>query len=134
VWLKPRWGWPPIIAATLAGIFLDIDHAVAAASLDPAGMMGLGVRPPTHSLLAAALLGVLAWPVLGRGIGFAVASGVAAHVVEDALGPPGVPLLFPLWAERQVVLPAPLALLTIVALSAASLWLGQRRAERRRSE
>jgi len=125
VWLKPRWGWTPVAAASLASVLLDVDHAVAAGSIDPAAMMGLGVRPPTHSLLFAALLGLGAWPILGRAAGYAVAAGIAVHLFEDGLTWPGIPLLFPFWDNRHVLLPVPIALLAALGFSGFSLWLGR---------
>jgi hypothetical protein len=130
VWLTPRWGWTPVAAAGLAGVLLDLDHALAARSIDPMAMMGLGVRPPTHSLLFGALVGLVAWPLLGRAAGYAVTAGVAVHLFEDGLEWPGVPLLLPLWSEQHVLVSVPLALLATVALMGLSLWLG-RSADRR---
>lgn len=130
IWMRPRWGWLPVAAGSLSAVLLDVDHAVAGGSLDLSTMLSLGVRPPTHSLFAAIVLGMLAWPVLGRGTGIAVGMGVAIHVLEDSLDWPGVPLLYPVWAERHAIVPLAWVLVATLAFSLTSVWLGRTRRHR----
>jgi membrane-bound metal-dependent hydrolase YbcI (DUF457 family) len=89
-------------------------------------MMALGVRPPTHSLLAAVLSGVLVWPVFGRAAAYAVTAGMLAHIVEDALTWPGVPLLVPVVASPHVLVPVALAVLIVAALALLSAVVSAR--------
>ena len=124
VWLRPRWGWAPVVAATAAGVLIDLDHVVAAGSVDPSAMLGLGVRPLTHSLVAMLAFAGLAGVTAGRISGFAVGAGILLHLEEDALTWPGVPLLWPLSAEGHVLLPAPVLVITLIALVLTSRWLG----------
>src|SRR5690242_10164464 len=65
VWLLPAYGWRPLVSAIAAGILIDLDHAVAARSLNPFNMMSIGTRPPTHSLVAAVLFGIVAARFVG---------------------------------------------------------------------
>jgi membrane-bound metal-dependent hydrolase YbcI (DUF457 family) len=124
VWLVPRYGWKPLVAGCLAGVALDLDHAVAARSLDPAAMMGLGVRPATHSLVGAVAFGLVAWPLFGHAVAYAVGAGMVAHIVEDSLSWPGVPLLAPLIPAPHVLLPAIVAALVVSTLGLLSATLG----------
>lgn len=105
VWLWPAFGARPVLSAMLAGTLIDLDHAVAAHSLDPHRMMSLDARPPTHSLAGAAVFGVLAWAAFGVIDGYAVAIGVLAHLLGDAVEPAGVPFLAPFVAYAQMHVP-----------------------------
>jgi membrane-bound metal-dependent hydrolase YbcI (DUF457 family) len=125
VGLLPRFGARPVVCAILAGTLIDLDHAVAAGSLDPERMASLGARPPTHSLSTAVVLGLIGWWLMGRAIGYALAAGIVAHLLGDAIEPAGVPLLFPIVSDPFVHVPLA-ALLTVTAVVAAfSVWLGR---------
>jgi hypothetical protein len=58
LWLVPRWGFTPVIAAVLSATLIDVDHAIASGSLSPERMIQLHARPPTHSIPAALGLAV----------------------------------------------------------------------------
>jgi LexA-binding, inner membrane-associated putative hydrolase len=131
VWLLPGYGWRPLASAIAAGILIDLDHAVAARSLDPLNMMSIGARPPTHSLLAAVLFGIVAGRLLGAVCGYAVAIGMLAHLLGDAVEPPGVPLLVPFVANPTIQVPAGMLIGGMLAMALTSAWLTQRARPRR---
>jgi hypothetical protein len=126
VWLLPGFGWRPFIAAIAAGVFIDLDHAVAARSLDPLKMMSLAARPPTHSLLAAVLVGIVAGRLLGRVCGYAVGIGIVAHLLGDAIEPAGVPLLVPFVANPRLQVSVSVLIGGMLVMALASAWLSQR--------
>jgi membrane-bound metal-dependent hydrolase YbcI (DUF457 family) len=74
-----------VLAAVLASTFIDLDHAVAAHSLDPGRMEALQARPPTHSLAFAAAIGGLGWAAFGLPTGYALAAGIVVHLLGDAM-------------------------------------------------
>jgi len=82
--------------AFLSATVLDLDHFVAADSLDVRAALSLAARPPTHSLTFALLLGA-ATSLLSRdrAAGWVVFAAIASHVLRDAaMGT--APLLWPL--------------------------------------
>jgi membrane-bound metal-dependent hydrolase YbcI (DUF457 family) len=130
VWLVPAWGFRALLAAVLAGTLIDVDHAVAAGSIDPIRMMSLGARPATHSIAGVVLIGLVVAAMAGWRLGYAALVGAATHVVLDARFAPGVPLLAPLSADAHVlvagwVLPALILGLGLVGVMAAN-WLPAR--------
>ena len=118
-----RWGYRPVLVAVLAGTLIDVDHALAARSLDPMHMMQLGARPPTHSLAGAVLLATLVGAVLDSRAAYAAFVGVVSHIVRDADGPPGVPLFAPFSPMAHVILPVWWLPLCILVLAAAGVLL-----------
>lgn len=86
--------------AYLSATALDLDHFVAAGSLDVRAALALAARPPTHSLTFALLLGVvLSRLSRDREIGWVAFAAVASHVLRDAaMGT--APLLWPLAIDR----------------------------------
>jgi membrane-bound metal-dependent hydrolase YbcI (DUF457 family) len=73
--------------AAMLGVALDLDHALAAQSLKPHALEQLPERPATHSLLAAAMLAVLAWTLLESPlVGWCVLAVLVAHLLPDAAG------------------------------------------------
>ncbi len=63
-------------------------------------------RGPTHSLLAALVVGLIAqvlWPTWG--LSTAVGIGYLSHLAADALSPMGEPFLWPLSRRRYRVVP-----------------------------
>jgi len=126
VWLVPAYGWRPLVSAIVAGIVIDLDHAVAARSLDPFKMMNLAARPPTHSLVAAVLFGVLAGRLLGSVSGYAVGIGIVAHLLGDAIEPAGVPLLMPFVANPRMQVPVAVLIGGMLDMALVSAWLSQR--------
>jgi membrane-bound metal-dependent hydrolase YbcI (DUF457 family) len=103
--IVPMWGYRPVLVAVLAASLIDVDHALAARSLDPMHMMSLGARPATHSLAGALLLAILVGALLDWRAGYAAFLGVVSHVLRDADGPPGVPLLAPFSTNAHVTVP-----------------------------
>jgi membrane-bound metal-dependent hydrolase YbcI (DUF457 family) len=121
IWHNPR----RIRLASLAflgGVALDIDHAVAAGSLNPRSMEQLGHRPDTHSLLFVCVLALIALTLTRRKtIAWAVFAILAAHLLFDAPGG-GVRWLFPLQhpdAIPWLVCPVGIVLLTGISAMVA---------------
>ena len=85
--------------AFLSATVLDLDHFVAAGSLDVRAALSLAARPPTHSLSFALLLGaVTSLLSRDRAAGWVVFAAIASHVLRDAaMGT--APLLWPLGAD-----------------------------------
>jgi membrane-bound metal-dependent hydrolase YbcI (DUF457 family) len=134
MWLVPAWGFRILLVAIAAGTLIDVDHAVAAGSIDPARMMALGARPATHSLVGVALLGALVLAGLGWRAGYAAFAGALSHVIYDATAPPGVPLLAPWSADNHVIVPTWSLVLLILALGCGGVVLASLTSRRRRSE
>lgn len=105
--------------AFLGGVALDIDHVVAAGSLNPRSMEQLGHRPDTHSLLFVCLLALLALAVTRRKpIAWAVFAVLAAHLLFDAPGG-GVRWLFPLQHPDAIPwLVCPVGIVLLAGISA----------------
>jgi hypothetical protein len=83
-------------AAFLGASAVDLDHPLAAESVSLTRMESMSGRPPTHGLLFAAALALLALAWRGRLVlAWAVFAVVSSHLVFDAAGG-GTPLLFPL--------------------------------------
>lgn len=80
----------------LTATLIDLDHFVAAGSLHLPPAMGLGMRPPTHSLTFAGVLGVVAFLVSRCPVvGWATFAALSSHVIRDASGS-STPILWPL--------------------------------------
>ena len=105
--------------AFLGGFALDLDHVVAAGSLDPNRLEHLaGGRPATHGLLFAVAIAMLALVLTRRMlIAWAAFAVIASHLLFDAAGgserwlyplsqPEGIPWL---------AFPAGIILLTLVS-------------------
>jgi membrane-bound metal-dependent hydrolase YbcI (DUF457 family) len=73
--------------AFIAGVALDLDHAVVAQNLSPRAMEHLGHRPDTHSLLIALALTVATLALTrNRLAAWSVFAVIAAHLLFDAAG------------------------------------------------
>jgi membrane-bound metal-dependent hydrolase YbcI (DUF457 family) len=94
-----------LAASVAAGTLIDVDHAVAAGSIDPARMMALGARPPTHSLAGVSLIGLLVLAIFGWRAGYAAFAGAMTHIVMDATAVPGVPMFAPWSTDTHVTVP-----------------------------
>jgi membrane-bound metal-dependent hydrolase YbcI (DUF457 family) len=126
VW--PAWGFRPVLGAIAAAVLIDLDHLVAAGSLDIVRIMSLAARPVAHSLVSLALISAGVGLVAGRRVGYGVAVGLLTHLWRDATEAPGIPLLVPLVADEHVMLPAwalPTTLVGLVLINTA-LVLGHR--------
>lgn len=110
---------PQILAAAFLGaLALDLDHAAAAASLEPKAMESLARRPPTHSLLLVASLALLALGITrSRAIAWGVVAVLASHLLFDAAGS-GVRWLFPLSDPESIPwLACPVGILVLAGVS-----------------
>jgi membrane-bound metal-dependent hydrolase YbcI (DUF457 family) len=121
--LAPRWGYRPLLVAVFAATLIDVDHALAARSLDPLLMMQLGARPATHSLAGAMLVGILVGALLDAPAGYAAFVGVFSHIVRDADGPPGVPMFAPFVSNPHVMVPLWVLPLSVLVLAAGGVLL-----------
>jgi hypothetical protein len=95
LWLRRVVDTPVAIVAVLAGVLIDLDHAIAAGSFDFKAMLSLPGRPLGHSFVVSTLVAVgLALALrLGRG---RYASGLsfylcwvslASHIARDGVTP-----------------------------------------------
>jgi hypothetical protein len=101
---RPEWSRWTILVGVAVAMSIDIDHAIAAGSIDVYRMITLPMRPPTHSLTfalaAATLIGFLS---RSRSVFALVFVALASHVLRDAytgelLFYPAPPLTLPyLW-------------------------------------
>jgi hypothetical protein len=124
--LVPRAGSAPLFTAVAAGTLIDVDHPLAARSLDLRSNLSLATRPRSHCLLAAVGTGALGGAAGGPLHAWAAFAGLASHLLRDAgdRNAP-TPLLWPLAPARQ--LGRRRALAGIAALVAGS-WLVSRAA------
>jgi membrane-bound metal-dependent hydrolase YbcI (DUF457 family) len=112
-------------AAVAASALIDLDHVVAARSLELRAWLTLGRRPPTHSLAAATASGALVGALAGGRYGWATFAGLLSHVLRDAVDAE-TPLLWP-WAGRER-LPARVLLVGSAGLTLGSWALSRARA------
>lgn len=103
-----------------SAVALDLDHVLAARSLEIASWMTMPARPPTHSL--GAML-ALAWCVEymapGKRLWLAVLLGIGSHLLRD-LATGGAPL----WHPRRVITwPVPAVFASLVMLTIAGWFL-----------
>jgi membrane-bound metal-dependent hydrolase YbcI (DUF457 family) len=101
------------LVALGSAVALDLDHIVAARSLEVNRWHTMPSRPPTHSL---ATLIAVAWGAErlspGRRLWLAVTLGIGSHLLRD-LATGGAPL----WHPRRIIhWPAPLALVGLLIL------------------
>jgi membrane-bound metal-dependent hydrolase YbcI (DUF457 family) len=103
-----------------SAVTLDLDHILAARSLEVTSWMTMPSRPPTHSfsaMIALAFMAERAAP--GKRLWLAVLLGIGSHLLRD-LATGGAPL----WHPRHVITwPAPAVLASLLALTAASRFL-----------
>jgi hypothetical protein len=104
--------------AFIGGVAVDLDHAVAAGSLNPRTMEHLSHRPDTHSLLFAVVLALLTLAITRRGlVAWSVFAVVVSHLLFDAAGGSEY-WLFPLDHPDSIpwlACPIGIALLTVIS-------------------
>jgi membrane-bound metal-dependent hydrolase YbcI (DUF457 family) len=107
------------LTALLSAVALDLDHIVAARSLEMRSWMTMPSRPPTHSFVALLLA---AWSIErlrpGRRLWLAISLGIGSHLLRD-LATGGAPVLHP---KRIASLPHPVVV-AILALLSTSAWV-----------
>jgi membrane-bound metal-dependent hydrolase YbcI (DUF457 family) len=118
IWRSPR-RISLALLAFLVGVALDIDHVVAAGSLNPRSLEQLSHRPDTHSLLFVGMLAFIALAVTRRKlIAWAVFAVLVAHLLFDAPGG-GVRWLFPLQHPDEIPwLVCPVGIVLLAGISA----------------
>ncbi len=107
------------LVALGSAVALDLDHVIAARSLQVNSWMTMPARPPTHSLFGLAALAMAAERVApGERLWLAVLLGVGSHLLRD-LATGGAPL----WHPRRVITwPAPAVFIMLLVLTVAG-WL-----------
>ncbi len=108
------------LVAIGSAVTLDLDHVLAARSLEVNSWMTMPSRPPTHSL--GAML-ALAWAVErmapGKRLWLAVLLGIGSHLLRD-LATGGAPL----WHPRRVITwPVPAVFASLTLLTVAGWFL-----------
>ncbi len=90
------------LLALAAGVLLDVDHAVAARSINLEAMLSLPFRPVTHSLTFAAAA-ALATGLVARSavVAWVAFAALLSHLLRDAAGG-GVLLFWPLGGVTSV--------------------------------
>lgn len=112
--------------ALASSIALDLDHVVAARSLNVSHWMTMPSRPPTHSLFSMI---AMAWTAErlapGKRLWLAVGLGVGSHLLRD-LATGGAPFWHPrrviTWPERTVMVLLALLPLAGWYLAGMPLW------------
>lgn len=110
----------------VGSVAIDLDHLPLYLG-DPGFLVG-GSRPPTHSLVVAAALALLAWRRRWRTPAAGLSVGVVLHLLRDIATGPGAPVLWPL---DDVVVRVPYLLYAAVLVVAAGLTAGPRRGSMR---
>jgi hypothetical protein len=108
------------LIAVSSAVALDLDHIVAARSLEMRNWMTMPSRPPTHSVGA---LIALAWAIErmapGRRLWLATAIGIGSHLLRD-LATGGAPL----WHPRRIIhWPAPAVMAALCILPVIGWFL-----------
>jgi membrane-bound metal-dependent hydrolase YbcI (DUF457 family) len=108
------------VLAFLSGPALDLDHVVAAVSLNPSALEHLGHRPETHSLLFAVVLALLCLALTRKPLFvWSLFAVVTAHLLFDAAGGSEY-LFYPLKSPDAIAwLSFPIGTIVLLGLS----WL-----------
>jgi membrane-bound metal-dependent hydrolase YbcI (DUF457 family) len=111
----------------IGGSVLDVDHFVAAGSLNLHTIETMAGRPATHSLVFIVVLALLAWVLTRRWVlAWSVFAVSLAHLLFDAAGG-GERLLYPLaHPDGLPWLACPLGTLALCAASAAAAGVSPR--------
>jgi hypothetical protein len=91
-YLRPRWFW--LFWGVFISMALDVDHIVAAGSIDIVKMISMASRPPTHSITFALVM-FLVVLLFNRRAAWLTLIVLVAHVLRDTSSGT-VPLLWPL--------------------------------------
>lgn len=115
------WIW--LAVATVAAVFIDLDHFVAARSFALEDALTLGNRPLAHSLLFAVAMAILTWVVSREPLGaLLVLAVLLSHIVRDA-SHGGIPLWWPL--RSSIEIPVPLYYALEIGLGWLVLWVAR---------
>jgi membrane-bound metal-dependent hydrolase YbcI (DUF457 family) len=108
------------LVAIGSAVTLDLDHVLAARSLEVNSWMTMPSRPPTHSLGAMLTLAWVTEKIApGKRLWLAVMLGIGSHLLRD-LATGGAPL----WHPRRVITwPAPAVLVTLLFLTVTSWFV-----------
>jgi membrane-bound metal-dependent hydrolase YbcI (DUF457 family) len=121
---RSRHPLPYAALAFVGGSLLDVDHLIAAGSLNLHRIETLGGRPDTHSLVFVALLSVLVLALWRNPrVAWAVFAVNASHLLFDAAGG-NDPILYPI--SRLDSLPWLACPIGTLLLFAASVWIVRR--------
>lgn len=87
--------------AGIAALLPDIDdpHSKLGRMISPVSWVvkvAVGHRGPLHSLLATAIVFILAKIFIGPNLTLAITAGYFSHLLADSINPQGVPLFWPL--------------------------------------
>jgi membrane-bound metal-dependent hydrolase YbcI (DUF457 family) len=108
------------LVALGSAVTLDLDHVLAARSLEVTSWMTMPSRPPTHSLGAMIALAWLVERIApGKRLWLAVSLGVGSHLLRD-LATGGAPLWHP---KRVITWPASLVFATLLVMTVAGWFL-----------
>jgi membrane-bound metal-dependent hydrolase YbcI (DUF457 family) len=118
------------LLAFVGGSALDLDHVVAARSLDPSKLEHLARRPDPHSLLFVFALALLAWALTRRReFAWCVFAVNAGHLLFDAAGE-GVEWLYPLKHPDGIPwLACPIGIAVLTGISVIVARTGPREAD-----
>jgi membrane-bound metal-dependent hydrolase YbcI (DUF457 family) len=112
-----------LAVSAASSVAIDIDHVLAARSVQLISCMSMPSRPASHSVLTLSALAYLAgkaWP--GARTELAIGLGLGSHFLRD-LATGGAPLFIP---RRIVAIPRPPVAMMIMALAAAGSWYAGR--------
>lgn len=118
-----------LVTAALSAVAIDLDHVVAARSLELIPCMTMPGRPPSHSVLTLGALTYMAeraWP--GTQSDLSIALGLGSHLIRD-LATGGAPLFIP---RRIVAAARPQAAVMIVGLGLVGRWYARHMLDPRR--
>lgn len=116
------WLW--VAVATVAAVFVDLDHFIAARSFALEDALTLGNRPWAHSLFFAVAMAVITWVVSREPLGaLLVLVVLLSHIVRDG-SHGGIPLWWP--AGGSVDIPVPLYYALEIGLGWIALWVADK--------
>lgn len=112
-----------VAAAAISAVAIDLDHVVAARSMQLIPCMTMPHRPASHSVITVGIASYAAerlWP--GTQTGLALTLGLGSHLLRD-LATGGAPLFIP---RRIVAITKPPVALMMVLLGVVGRWHARR--------